>query len=363
MATERSMIDDVQLAQHIIEFDPSNPETYAPWTELSPATLATTHPALQPIPWPEAEAPRPRPLSATPQPASSLPQADYLVVTWTVAEAQALADVLTPGHPSFTWYPYAHFFSSHYEPDIRPGAPASKAKRLGTYFPLTIGARKVLCFKSELHLSQDGVKLPVRKLWHQILAETRARVVITTGTAGAIGRDVKLGDVVLGRTVRFHCSRMFAHEPFNAEQFASPLAVPLRRLETATQKLLPVNAGMLPEPHHRLRLYYDGSPPREAPTVVTTDFFAFDNSVNTYKLQGLGAAVEMGDAVLGLVCRELGSVAPGWLAIRNASDPQIDGTLPLDEQKRAAARIYERYGYWTTVGSAIATWAVIAGSV
>src|SRR5439155_16251424 len=44
MATERSMIDDVQLAQHIIEFDPSNPETYAPWTELSPATLATTIP-------------------------------------------------------------------------------------------------------------------------------------------------------------------------------------------------------------------------------------------------------------------------------------------------------------------------------
>jgi len=128
------------------------------------------------------------------------------------------------------------------------------------------------------------------------------------------------------------------------------------------QKLIPVNAGMLPAPHHRLRFYYDGAPPREAPTVVTTDFFAFDNSVNTYKLQGLGAAVEMGDAVLGLVCQDLGSAAPGWLAIRNASDPQIDGTLPLDEQKKTAARIYERYGYWTTVGSAIATWAVIAGS-
>src|SRR5262249_16097198 len=100
-ATERPMIDDVQLAQHIIEFDPANPETYAPWTELSPATLATTHPALQPIPWPEAEAPRPRPLSATPKPASSLPQADCLVVTWTVSEAQALAAVLTPDPPSF----------------------------------------------------------------------------------------------------------------------------------------------------------------------------------------------------------------------------------------------------------------------
>ena len=80
MAPERSTIDDIQLAQHIIEFDPSNPETYAPWTELSPATLATTHPALQPIPWPEAEAPRPRPLAATPRASAPLPQADYLVV-------------------------------------------------------------------------------------------------------------------------------------------------------------------------------------------------------------------------------------------------------------------------------------------
>src|SRR5262249_34287231 len=217
MATERSTIDDVQLAQHIIEFDPSNPDTYAPWTELSPATLGTTHPALQPIPWPEAEAPLPRPCPPPRSPASPRPQADYLVVTWTVAEAQALADVLPPGHPSFTWYPYTHFFASNYERDIRPGAPASKSKRLGTYFPLTIGAKKVLCFKSELHLSQDGIKLPVRKLWHQIIAETRARVVTTTGTAGAIGRDVKLGDVVLGRTVRFHCSRTFAHDPFNGE--------------------------------------------------------------------------------------------------------------------------------------------------
>lgn len=361
MATQRSTIDDIELARHIIEFDPWKPETYAAWTELSAATLAATHPALQPIPWPSAEAPLPRPLTPSPKLADPLPQADYLVVTWTVAEAQALANVLTPGHLSSAWYPYAHLFATQYEHDIRPGAPASKSKRLGTFFPLTVGTKKVICFKSELHLSQDGVKLPVRKLWRQIIGETRARVVITTGTAGAIGSDVKLGDVVLGRTVRFDCTRTFAHEAFAAQQFHSPLAVPVKRLDTATQKLIPANSGMLPAPHRTLRFYYDAAPPKEKPTVVTTDFFAFDNSVNTYKLQALGAAVEMGDAVLGLVCQDLGGAAPGWLAIRNASDPQIDGTLPLDEQKKTAARIYERYGYWTTVGSAIATWAVIAG--
>jgi len=96
--------------------------------------------------------------------------------------------------------------------------------------------------------------------------------------------------------------------------------------------------------------------------VVTTDFFAFDTADNEYKLRGLGAAVEMGDVVLGLVCKEdLADNAPDWLAIRNASDPQIEGDLPPYEQKKKAAQIYERYGYWTSVGSAIAAWAVIAG--
>lgn len=68
----------------------------------------------------------------------------------------------------------------------------------------------------------------------------------------------------------------------------------------------------------------------------------------------------MGDAVLGLVAQELGLGAPRWVAVRNASDPQIqsDG---LSEKAAAtkAAQIYERYGYWTTIPSAIACWALI----
>jgi hypothetical protein len=84
-------------------------------------------------------------------------------------------------------------------------------------------------------------------------------------------------------------------------------------------------------------------------------------STNFYGLQGLGSAVEMGDAVLGLVIEGLGKSAPRWAAIRNASDPQINGALTMPEQNKTAAQIYEKFGYWTTVCSAIATWAVIAG--
>lgn len=98
-------------------------------------------------------------------------------------------------------------------------------------------------------------------------------------------------------------------------------------------------------------------------TVVTTDFFAFDTTDNEYGLQKLGAAVEMGDAVLGLVStQDLAGRAPAFCAVRNASDPQIEADLSKPEQRKKAAQIYEKYGYWTSIGSAIVTWAVIAAA-
>ena len=93
--------------------------------------------------------------------------------------------------------------------------------------------------------------------------------------------------------------------------------------------------------------------------IVTTDFFAFDDDTNDYKLQGLGSVVEMGDASLGLACDEIGDTAPAWLAIRNASDPQITGGISPKDKADKAGRIYEKYGYWTTINSAIACWTAI----
>jgi nucleoside phosphorylase len=283
------------------------------------------------------------------------------VVTWTVAEAQALADVLTPDHPSSSWYMYDRLFDS-YKKNIQPGAPALQENRLGIFFPTNIGNNTALCFKSELHLSQDGPKLPVRDLWRQIIQETQPKLVVTTGTAGGIGSAVKLGDVVIGRKVRFHCDRTFKNAPFNNVEYQNATAPPTSYFDLSTKNLIPVNASHLPPSPHSPTIFYDQEQLGEQIDVVTTDFFAYDNTTDTYQLQGLGAAVEMGDAVLGLVCQELGSQAPDWFAIRNASDPQIDGKLSLAEQKKEAAQIYEKYGYWTTIDSAIATWAVIAAS-
>ena len=79
----------------------------------------------------------------------------------------------------------------------------------------------------------------------------------------------------------------------------------------------------------------------------------------------------MGDAVLGLVCSELKDNAPKWAIIRNLSDPVINGNLMEDPRRSNNPRIrvqtmwavwyYETYGYWTSINSALATWAIIAG--
>ena len=345
-----------EFARHLIEFDSEDTATYTPHTlPIAEVMHAFTR---KPIPWPAGKQPIPKPPSPAPSASHALPQADYVVVTWTVEEAKCLADTLTPGFPSKTsWLPYAHRFSE-YVPLIRPGAPALGSNRLGSYLPTSIAGKRVLCFKSELHMSQDGAKLPVKKLWRQLIDETQPKLVITTGTAGGIGASVELGDVVVAPAVRFDCTRDFKSAFFHDSVFKCS------KLKTASfaeaTKLFAANADRLPPAPRPPRIFTratNGVPNAE---VVTTDFFAYDDSLDTFHLQGLGATVEMGDAVLGLVVDELGSSAPDWIAVRNASDPQIDATgLTQKEVRAKAGQIYERFGYWTTIPSVIACWALI----
>jgi purine-nucleoside phosphorylase len=192
-----------------------------------------------------------------------------------------------------------------------------------------------------------------------MLQETQAKLIITTGTAGGIGAGIELGDVVIAKSVRFDCTKTFKNAPFH-DAIYNCSTVSNKKFNTANT-LMAANASHLPVAKRNPSTFARATKTITPLDVVTTDFFAYDATTNTYGLQGLGAVVEMGDAVLGLVIQGLGASAPRWTAVRNASDPQINGALPVPEQSKTAAQIYEKYGYWTTVCSAIATWAVIAG--
>jgi hypothetical protein len=336
--------------------------------------------------WPASRAPAPHDDPSV-DPTEPLPQTDYVVIAWTAAEARALGNVLTPGIDAHDrWHHYAHNYEALLS-SIRPGAPARASKRLASWYRTSIGTKSVLCIKSELHLNQDSISngngtatLPVADLFRQVIAEAAPRLVITTGTAGGTLSNAQRGDVVITRAAKFRLADEFRNAAFNGKTYrsagdipASRLAVAAALLDVATPRLREPDFGppttrypfgpLLPGFVNAPQLLCDGVDFPEYLPILTTDYFEFGTSSN--RLGDEGCGVEMGDVVLGLVADGLGAAAPRWLVVRNASDPPIDGALPTspsvpDMQAHWAVFYYEQYGYWTSVNSALACWALIA---
>lgn len=355
-AHPRSTPEDLQ--REIIDFDSEAPAGMA----FLAFTTATGLSRFTDIPWPKGLAPK---TGTKPSGSGSgpLPRADVLVVTWTVDEGHALSRVLTPGKDSRNDYlSYTHNFAA-ISKKMRKGSPALNAKRLGAYWTTMIGGKKVVVFKSDSHLSQDTRKLPKKNgtlpnqdVWKQIITEVQPKLVITTGTAGGIGKQCEVGDVVVSPIVRFDCKKWLKSEPYYAAHYqdSAPKAKYLAKAKT----LFKANAGQLPKDNTRPpKIVRSSGLPS---SVLTTDFFGFDTSNNYYGLQKLGDVSEMGDAVLGLVAYQMGAKAPRWVAVRNVSDPQIKAEGTLKQQAQMAAQIYKGFGRWSSVCSAIVCWALIA---
>jgi hypothetical protein len=139
-------VDDV-----VLNFDPARPDARFRAMGL-PADILVASAALpDPAPWPGGSAPTPAPLPKPPAVTDDLSRFkgyDAVVVTWTAAEASAMATLFT------------------------------------------IQGGRVLLFKSGLHLDYDGPQFPVRRLMSEIAQAVEPRVFITTGTGGGIGANV-----------------------------------------------------------------------------------------------------------------------------------------------------------------------------
>jgi hypothetical protein len=333
------------------------------------------------IHWPPGLAPKPHPIDPKPPSAHPLPKVDVIAMMDTTAEAEAMSDVLTPGHfYASDWYQYTHNFDSVFLPQFGPNAPALEHRYLGLYFISSIGDLKVLVYKTNLHFHTDGKLLPngsytvpIKAMLAQMIDEARPKLFLTTGTSGGVYCSMQLGDVAVTRAAHFLCEQHYKSAPFNGKTYTSKWDIPQEQVKTAhrlmqgfardlTGKRPPADdCSCNPSARYPTEIYFDGSkgtppiPPFHP--VITTDFFDFGTSTNG--LDKTGVAVEMDDAVLGLVCSELKD-PPLWASVRNLSDPCINGKLDSELQGKCADFYYETYGYWTTVMSAIATWAIIA---
>jgi hypothetical protein len=351
-------VDDV-----ILNFDPASPQHRFRQAGLR-AALATAEAALpHGVPWPAGAAPTPAPLATPPAETDDLSRFkgyDVVVMTWTSAEASAMANLFTPGYPISAWYEYRNDIA-RYIPLVTGGKAPFNSRQadmaryyhsLGLYFPCTIGGARVLLIKSGLHLDYDGPATPLYQLVQGITQTVAPKIFITTGTGGGIGANVSLGDVVIAGTVRFDCKQQFAAKPWASAAYR-PSALPAGALAAITPALTSVNAARIPNARPAPQIFSAATD-----AVVTTDFFAFDDSTDYYKLQGLGRACDMGDAMVGNALQSFPQLS--WYSIRNASDPQIPNpTNNINEASKEAAQIYASNGGLTTAASLIATWAVI----
>ena len=353
-AGPRAQPEDFQ--REIIDFDSEGPEGAA----FFAFSTATGLSRFTDIPWPKSLAPKTDNVVRK-GPGGALPKADVLVVTWTVDEGHALSRVLTPGKDSRNDYvSYKHNFAK-ISKKMRKGCPALQAGRLGAYWTTSIAGKKVVIFKSDSHLSQDvkraptpGQTLPNEDVWQQIIVEVNPTLVITTGTAGGIGTQSEVGDVVVSRMVRFDCQNWLKKEPFAAAIYRDGAAQ--TKYFAKARVLFKANSGQLPPDNTRSPKIVVATKDDQA--VLTTDFFGFDTSDDHWKLQGSGSVCEMGDAVLGLVRGDMPN--PHWVAVRNVSDPQIKAEGTRRDQAKVASQIYKGFGRWSSVCSAIVCWALIA---
>jgi nucleoside phosphorylase len=349
-AARFTLEDDQAFRRELIDFDSDSDDLRTFGEQVGAASVALSQ--FVDIKWPEGLAPAP---GAAPT-GASLPEADVLIVTWTVDEGHALSRVLTPGFDSRDdWRPYTKNFDA-IAAHMVPRSPARQAGRLGTYWTARIGGTRVTLFKSDSHMSQDGPDLPNATVWQQLIEDCKPKWVITTGTGGGIGPEFEVGDVIVSRFASFDCKREFVR--LNGDSYASASDAPDRHFG-ACPGLFDFNARFLPPDNTRAPTI--SVAPTQQAGILTTDFFGFDNTADTYELQGKGSLSEMGDAVLGLVCQRLGADAPSYAIVRNVSDPEIDSTgRTLEEQKQLAGDIYKAYGRWSSVCSAIVCWAIAA---
>jgi hypothetical protein len=332
----------------------------------------------KPVPWPPELAPEAVPLHPAPAETDDLTRFagyDGIVMTYTSAEADTLATLLSPRTPLASWYEYRHNIAEYIPIVTGRDAPFNSTAKedaryyhsLGLYFPCTVAGAKVLLFKSGLHLDHDqetivpGATIPFAKLVTEIIGTVKPRVFIATGTGGGIGADVSLGDVVIAAKTLFDCTDQFQHETWAHKSYAAS-ALPGGALSLMTPELLKVNAAAVaaatPIPGRPLPKIWSGA----GTTIVTTDKFAFDASDNQYHLQGLGQACDMGDAMVGQTLTGLGGVT--WYAIRNASDPQIPvpPNMPGKTSDQESNYIYATFGAITSAASVIASWAILAAT-
>ena len=360
---------------------------------------------LASIPWPTGLTPTPTALgnykAGEKITAALNAKVDALVILYTELETQALLDVFTQDSSwsaarRKTWNGYAHNFSK-FKPLIEgiEGDDALEEGIFGYLSAVKIGSKTVALYKTELHPKQNGPQLPFVPVLAQLISELAPALVISTGTAGAIGGVLNCGDVAITTAARFHCQVQYPNEPqidtlsANHKSLNNSVALDSSQVAYAVSMLTPLALPGLAQCYARLQqssgyafvrknvaapaIYVTDHTPVPGPepmAIVSADYLTVDDDNDSEGLQALGVMNDTDDAFAFYAISQMVGKKPAWVSVRNASEPQIvakpfppgtSSTVIIDDLKATAGTIYGIYQYCTTLSSAFACWAVVAG--
>jgi len=327
--------------------------------------------------------------------------ADILIVLYTNEETMAFLDVWT-GNPAWNtstqadWCPYAHNFAT-LKKYISNANDTLASGAFGRLSAMKVGSQNVVLYKSELHPKQDGVGLPFVRVMKQLISELKPKVVITTGTAGAIGNRLECGDVTVCVSSRLHLQKQYPAFPGlntmsannTALDSSFPNAFDLQYVQYAATHLTQLSLPGLAQCYQRLQrlpgyssvqkstlspsIYVANHNPVPGPQpmdIVSADYMTTDDTSDAEGLQPLGIMNDTDDAFLFYAIDQLGASKPLCISVRNASEPEVEHapfpsttspTQIIDILKGIAGSIYGIYQYCTTLNSALACWGVVAG--
>jgi hypothetical protein len=274
-----------------------------------------------------------------------------------------------------TWHPYKNGFASIKNKILAKAITENKdilgEGILGYYIVVTLNKKNVVLFKSELHPSQDGNQLPIVNLVQQITNQASPKLLITTGTAGAIGSYLQPGDAVITDAARFYLMnpKTYSSYPAITDSLALKDSITFNKKymaqcnAKATGLIKPVLSDIASSkgyaPITRTpKIFFNNVPGAKAYAAVSSNGFSMDDKADTDGLQELGSFNEMNDAFVAFALSKGNKKVP-WLSIRNMSEPQAPNLSEATKNKWAD--MYNAYGGYTTYNSAFACWSVIAG--
>ena len=313
-----------------------------------------------------------------------LPKADVVILTWTDAEWAALDHVFCDSDVAMSynaiadtkswngsWLFYARDFSS-VAGELTGKSPSKANQAWGRFRIVTINAKKVLLFKSDMHISTDSVKIPLINLVSQIIADAKPSLILTIGTAGGTRNQDDLGTVSITNAAHFLLDGEYKTKTFNNKTYSSSWKTTAAKLAVVDKLLMetPVVTAHLQELLAKMNTKEKSNltlaqvenkeikpgaiPPKLnilATPVLTTNGYGVGNTGGNYKDY---AAVEMDDAVVAMQASVAGTV---FGVLRNISDPVQNAALAEKIQQSWAGSIYNAYGFYSSFNGALAAWA------